>query len=151
MNPEREIVEKWIERLADLHPQSAAALRALQPDPFRNPVGHAIRNGLSQLWEQIQGDMNPDAIDSALDAILRIRAVQTLSPSQAVGFVIELRAILRHAPATFDLVLLENRIDQLALAAFDKYVQCRDQICAVRLHETERLTHRHRVAGKASA
>jgi len=151
MNADSEILEKWIEKLADSHPQNAAAPRAPKPDPFRNPVGYAIRTSLEQIWEQLQGGMDQDAIDSALDTILRIRAVQDISPSQAVGFIILLRSILRQVPGTFDLALLENRIDQLMLAAFDKYMQCRDQIRAVRLHETERLTRTRRVAGKAGA
>jgi hypothetical protein len=87
--------------------------------------------------------MDAAAIDSALDVILRIRAVQDMSPSQAVGFVVQLRSILREAPATFDLPLLEKRIDQLSLAAFDKYMQCREQAFAARLHEAERLTRTH--------
>lgn len=148
MNPEDEILEKWVEKLADSHPQNASALRAPSPDPFRNPVGFATRRSLEQLWEQLQGDMNPAAIDSALDTVLRIRALQDVSPSQAVSFIIELRSILREIPASFDLALLDSRIDQLTLAAFDKYTQCRDQICAVRLHEMERLIRTHRVAGK---
>jgi len=144
-----EILETWIETLADSHPQHSAALRIPKPDPFRNPVAYAIRQSLTQIWEQLQGDMNPDVIDASLDNVLRIRAVQDLSPSQAVGFVVQLRSILRKAFPTHDLTLLENRIDQLSLAAFDKYMQCRQQINAVRLHEAERLTHR--VAGKVSA
>jgi len=151
MNPESEILEKWIEKLANSHPQNAATLRAPKPDPFRNPVGYAIRMSLEQIWEQLQGGMDRDAIDSALDTVLRIRTVQDISPSEAVGFVIPLRWILRQAPGTFDLALLENRIDQLMQAAFDKYTQCRDQLRAVRLHETERLTRTRRVAGKAGA
>ena len=151
MNPESEILEKWIEKLANSHPQNAATLRAPKPDPFRNPVGYAIRMSLEQIWEQLQGGMDRDAIDSALDTVLRIRTVQDISPSEAVGFVIPLRWILRQAPGTFDLALLENRIDQLMQAAFDKYTQCRDQLRAVHLHETERLTRTRRVAGKAGA
>ena len=152
MNPSQEIVEKWIGRMAESHHgDPLAALRAPDPDPFRNPVGHTIRRSLAQLWEQLQGDMDLDAIDSALDAVIRIRAVQDIAPSDAVGFVIQLRSILRQQPAGFDLVLLENRIDQLTLAAFDKYMECREQILAARLHEKERLTRAHRVAGKVGA
>ena len=151
MNTEKEILEKWIEKLADSHPRNASALRAPKPDPFRNPVGYAIRTSLAQIWEQLQGHMDWNVIDPALDTVLRIRAVQDMSLSQAVGFIIPLRSILRQVPGTFDLALLENRIDQLMLAAFDKYTQCRDQIRAVRLHETERLTRTRRVAGKAGA
>ncbi len=146
MNTESEIVEKWIGKLADADPPLSSALRAVDPDPFRNPVAYAIRQSLAQLWEQLQGNMNSDTIDSALDAVLRIRAVQDVSPSQAVGFVIQLRSVLREAPATFDLPLLESRIDQLSLAAFDKYMQCREQAFAARLHEAERLSRTHRLS-----
>lgn len=143
MHPQQETVEKWIERLADSHPQQSAALRAPQPDPFRNPLGFAVRKGLSQLWDELLGEMKPEVIDQALDTILRIRAVQDLSPSEAVGFVDQLRPLLYQSPVPLDPALLEARIDQLTLAASDKYMQCREQIAAVRLHETERLTRIH--------
>jgi len=151
MNPRQEIVEKWIERLAGADPKQAAALRAPEPDPFRNPVGYSIRRSLTQLWEQLQGGMDPDVVDSALDAVIRIRAVQDMSPAEAVSFVAQLRLILRQLPEAFDSVLLEPRIDQLERAARDKYVQCREQLHAARLHETERQTRSHRIAGRARA
>ena len=151
MNAGSEILEKWIEKVAESHPQSAAALRTPKPDPFRNPIAYTIRKGLAQLWEQLQGEMNPDAIDSALDNMLRIRAVQDMSASQAASFVIPLRAILRQVPGTFDLDLLDNRIDQLAPAAWEKYMQCRDQVRAARLHEAARLASRRRLIRKAGA
>jgi len=150
MLPQQEIVEKWIERLADSQPQQSTALRTPQPDPFRNPVGYAVRKSLAQLWEELLGDMKPEVIDEALDTILRIRAVQDVSPSEAVGFVDQLRPLLRETRLPLDLALLEARIDRLTLAAHDKYVQCREQIAAVRLHEIERLTGlQGTAAGKA--
>jgi len=148
MLPQQEIVEKWIERLANAHPQQSAALRAPQPDPFRNPVGYAVRKSLLQLWEELVGEMRPEVVDGALDTILRIRAVQDLSPSEAVGFVDQLRPLLRETCPPLDLASLQERIDQLATAASGKYTQCREQIAAVRLHEVERLTRMHRAAGR---
>lgn len=147
----QDIVEKWIERMVESCPEQASTLLVRQPDPFRNPVGYAVRNGLSQLWKQLQDRMDAEAIDCALDAVIRIRALQDISPSEAVGFVFLLRSILREQPEAFDFDFLENRIDQLALAAFDKYMRCHDQILSVRLHEHERMTRPHRFAGKAGA
>ncbi len=69
MNTESEIVEKWIGKLADADPPLSSALRAVDPDPFRNPVAYAIRQSLAQLWEQLQGNMNSDTIDSASNTI----------------------------------------------------------------------------------
>ncbi|SPF32257.1 dissimilatory sulfite reductase system component, protein DsrT [Candidatus Sulfotelmatobacter kueseliae] len=148
MNIEREILETWIGTLADSHSQMSASLLAPKPDPFRNPVGYAIRTSMGELWKQLKGDMDPQAVDSALDVVLRIRAVQDLSVTEAVGFVVRLRPILRQLSATSEFASFDERIDQLALAAFDKYVQCRDQLRAARLHEIGRLTRPHRSRGR---
>ena len=149
MNAESQTLEKWIELFigSDLH--RAGGLRAPKPDPFRNPVCYAIRKSLAQLWEQFLGEMNPEAVDQALDTILRIRAVQDISPSEAVAFITDLRPLIRQLSAECDRSLLETRIDQLALAASDKYQQCCEQVAAVRLHEVERLSHAHRMPRKA--
>lgn len=144
MNPEKEILEKWIERLVDSRSERAAALLSAQPDPFRNPVGYAVRTSLSQLWEQLLGEMDPDIVDAALDAILRIRAVQDISPNESVSFVADLRPLLDQLPSALDRRLIEGRIDRLALAALDKYLQCREEINVVRFHEMERFTRAHR-------
>lgn len=149
MHTQSEILERWIEKVADSYPEHSAALRAAKPDPFRNPVGYAIRNGLSQLWDQLLGQMDQDTVDRALDTILRIRAVQDVSPSEAMGFVSDLRPLVCRLPSELNRTQLEARIDQLSLVALDKYRQCREQIVAVRIHETERLTHAHRIARKA--
>lgn len=148
MNPEQQILEEWIERLADPRPGTANALRSAQPDPFRNPVGYTMRKGLSQLWEQLLRDMDLDAVDAALDCILRIRAVQDVSPDEAVRFVADLRPLLAQLPSEVDRKKFERRINQIALAALDKYQQCRAQINLVRLHEAERFTGARRAARK---
>ena len=149
MNAESQILEKWIEKVADSHPQNAAAIRAQTPDPFRNPVGYAIRASLSQLWEQLLGKMETGAVDRALDTILRIRALQDISPGEAVTFITDLQPLICQLPDEPDRALLEARIDRLALAASDKYQQCCEQVAAVRLHEVERLSHAHRMPRKA--
>jgi len=151
MNLEGEILERWIGTLADSHPQMSAYLLAPKPEPFRNPVGYAVRTSLAELWRQLQGDMDPQAIDSALDVVVRIRAVQDLSATEAVGFIVRLRPILRQVSAKSEFASLDDRIDQLTLVAFDKYVQCRDQLRTARLHEIGRLTRPHRTRGTAGA
>ena len=148
MNPEQEILEKWIERFNDSRLEPATALRWAQPDPFRDPVGYTMRKGLSQLWGQLLGEMDPDIVDDALDRILRIRAVQDVSPDKAVRFVADLRPLLDQLPSDLRRKVVEGRIDWLARAALDKYRQCRKQINVVRLHEAERLTGAHRAVRK---
>jgi len=56
-------------------------------DPFRNPMGDALRRNLSQLLHELFGEMDATAIDSALDPIIRLQVVQGFAPDDAVRFV----------------------------------------------------------------
>jgi len=64
-------------------------------DPFRNPMGDALRRNLSQLLHELFGEMDATAIDSALDPIIRLQVVQGFAPDDAVRFVSLLKDLLR--------------------------------------------------------
>ena len=69
----------------------------------------------------------------ALEDIIRIRAVQDMSPAQAAGFMLPLKTLIREElgddPALFALF---ERIDRLALEAFDTLVRCKVKIYDLR-------------------
>jgi hypothetical protein len=134
-----DLVEQWFTQTLQSYPQLTTGFLASEKDRFRNPVGHALRNGMAVLVAEILGEMKRDKVAAALDAIVRIRAVQDFMPSEAVGFVFLARAVLLGSnlprPA-----MIEARIDQLALMAFDQYMKCREQIAEVRANETRRRT-----------
>lgn len=130
------ILEQWIARTIQSYPSAAIAFLSGQEDPFRNPVGHTLRRSLTVLFEQLTGEMDTGCIAPALDAIVRIRAVQDLTASQAVGFVFLLKSVLRERGAECDRVALDERIDRLALMAFDKYMQCREKLSEIRAKES---------------
>ena len=89
--------------------------------------------------------MDRDVIASSLDTIIRIRAVQNFSPSDALAFMVGLKKILRkkfkkelkHSVQLIELTQLEDRIDQVSLMAFDIYMQCREKIYELKV-STER-------------
>lgn len=128
------VAERWSERAFASYPAESAALLSAGQDPFRNPAGHTIRESLGTLVRELLGAMNESAVASALDALVRLRAVQGFLPSQALGFIFELRGIMpkESSALTPD---LPQRIDRLALMAFDRYMACRDQIDALREKE----------------
>jgi hypothetical protein len=128
------IVEQWFARTIETYPSQIARSLMNERDQFRNPVGHSLRDGFEILLQQLLGEMDPAQIETALDSIVRIRAVQDFSPSQAVGFVFLLKPIVRELAEQHGLPL-DSRIDQLALMAFDKYMQCREQIARIRAEE----------------
>ncbi len=147
MSAREPILERWIAETIRIYPCAAVPFLSRENDPFRNPVGHTLRQSLTSLFEQLQGNMETDQIAPALDAIIRIRAVQDLSASQAVQFVFLLKPILRELAPEHDQVLLGERIDQLALMAFDNYTRCREQLAEIRLSESRRSFRVRQVVG----
>ena len=131
------IAEQWLGRAVESYPEQTAQFLLGQRDRFRNPVGYTFREALKVLVEEVLGSMDGARIASALDGIVRIRAVQDFTPSQAVGFVFLLRGALAGAAETVG-AETHKRIDELALLAFDAYSQCREQIAEIRSKEARR-------------
>ena len=92
--------------------------------------------------------MDLATITSLLDPIIRIRAAQNFTPSQATAFVLSLKKALREnlAKELHDLSSIrelfefESKIDQLCLMAFDIYMQCREKIYQIGANETRNRT-----------
>jgi hypothetical protein len=130
-----QIAERWFLRVLEQYPEQTAQFLRTQPDPFRNPVGAAIRQGLPVLVRQALGEAGPEEVRQALDSIIRIRAVQDISAREAAGFVFLLREVLDERGSDSR---VQRRIDDLALAVFDVYVQCREKIAEIRANESVR-------------
>jgi hypothetical protein len=138
------IVKKWFEIVIDTYAPDAALFFKNQKDDFLNPVGGTTRNILETLFETLLENIDTDSVAVMLEPLIKIRAVQNFSPSQAVGFLFALKTLIRKelkkelkkiSPGELDLV--DTRIDSLALIGFDVFVQCREKIYDLRTH-TER-------------
>ncbi|HEY5675430.1 MAG TPA: hypothetical protein VIR81_01515, partial [Myxococcales bacterium] len=101
--------------------------------------GHALADGLPHLFDAVAGEGEPSpAALAALERIVRIRSVQDLGASRAVGFLLRVRdAILAELPGA-DLRALNPRIEGLTLRAFDLYVGFREQMLRIRQEELKR-------------
>lgn len=134
------VLERWFQAVLATYPEETARFLAGGADPFANPVGHTLREGLGRLYDRFVTDVPVSDLSAAIDGIVRIRAVQEFTPSAAVGFVYTLRGILREelADAALDpagQATLESGVDRLALVAFDVYMQCREKIFEIRVRE----------------
>lgn len=140
------VVERWVEDVISTYPAPAAALLARRKDRFANPVGHGLRTGLGGIFAALLDGQDTETIQRHLREIIRIRAVQQLTAAQAVGFVFRLKDAIRAGigPANGDSELwsqvtdLDRRIDEIALAAFDVFVECREKVCELRVNEVKR-------------
>lgn len=128
------VAERWIERTLASYPAETLPFLIGEQDRFRNPAGHVLKESLTTLARELFGEMDEKAIAPALDALVRLRAVQDFCPSNALRFIFELRNVAAEATGSLPQAL-ESRIDELALMAFDQYMACRDQIAGLREKE----------------
>lgn len=141
------LCERWLDAVLREYGEVTAARWRKERDRFANPIGHALSDGLPELLDAVVrgGDPGERAL-SALQNIVRIRSVQDLAPSRAVGFVYLLRRAVRdelaqelaqgaHAAALAD---LDARVERLALDAFDAYVALREEMFRLRQEELRR-------------
>ena len=131
-----EIIKNWFEATIQTYAPDTAQFYKGQKDQFANPVGSITDKGLTFLLDQLLNEFEPDAVKTYLDPIIRIRAVQDFTPSQATIFTLSLKKVLRdclsdHLQDTtilLELLVFESKIDQLCLMAFDIYMACKEKI-----------------------
>jgi len=139
------IIKKWFDLAINSYSADTSQFIKKQKDPFANPVGNTISKGLTAVFDALLKGMDRETIISFLDPIIRIRAVQSFSPSQAIGFIFSLKKIVRESlnkelhetQIENEVLLFESKIDELSLIAFDIYVECREKIYQLKVN-TER-------------
>lgn len=127
------------------YPEDTFRFLQREKDRFANPVGFAITSNLETAFEQLLGEMDPEAMNQSLDAIIRIRAVQDFKASQAVGFILLLKDALDQsldrerlgAHDLSELLALHSRIDRTMLMAFDLYMCDREKVFDIRAREIQ--------------
>lgn len=135
------IIKKWQQAIIQTYPKETQKFLKREKSQFANPVGLIITKDVEILFDELVKGEDTEKIFTSLDNIIRIRAVQDFKPSHAVGFVLQLKSILRETlgeGASDEFHLLEDRIDAAALLAFDVYSQCRQQIYDIRVNEIRR-------------
>ena len=143
------IIKVWFEKVINTYPIDTAQFLKNQKDPFANPVGQNSLQSLQDIFDLALGDFDPKTARHLIDPIIRIRAIQDFTPSQAVGFIFDLKSIIREtvsedAKDSQNLKAfhaLDRRIDQLSLLAFDVYMQCREKILDLKANEMRARTY----------
>lgn len=150
------MLDQWVDHIIAGYPQETSSFLRSQKDRFNNPVGHTIIEGTGAILDEIAkalshpGEDAGQAVAGYLDSILRVRAVQGFTASSAVGFVFELKGIIRNVlgpaaqqPGMHDqLAAFDKEVDKLALLSFDIFMKCREKIYELKAGEFERQTYR---------
>jgi hypothetical protein len=137
------ILERWRGAIfAGYFPDTSKFLQK-EKDRFSNPVGHAVHHGTEMIFDSLLEEKSHGDLLPAIDEMVRIRAVQDFTPSEAVGFVFllkkavraELEKDIRTHRLEEEVAKLESKIDGVALLGFDLYMACRQKIQDLRLKQ----------------
>jgi hypothetical protein len=135
-------IKKWFQATIDTYPSQTAKILGKESNRFDNPVGAVTHETVEDVLNLIIGDFTPEQLEKTLDPIIRIRAVQSFSASQAVSFVFALKKI--------GVEILDNDlhgefdklVDEIALAAFNRLMKCKEEIFLLKANESKRRVHR---------
>ena len=142
-NKKSQLVQEWIQSIIETYPVVTSKFFGQQKNRFSNPVGFTITQCAEKLFDKIVDDKNIEDIKVTLVDLIKIRAVQNFSPSEAVGFIFSLKKILCEMfekeiidnNSLKEIINIESKIDSAALAAFDLYMESREKVFEIKVNE----------------
>jgi len=139
------IVSKWIKLIIDSYSIESSKFFNMEKNQFSNPVGSTISTNVEKIFNEIVGDKDFEKTTLLLTDIIKMRAIQDFSPSEAVGFIFLLKKVIREElneeinqeKILGEFAELEFEIDRVALIAFDLYMESREKVFQIRMKETK--------------
>ena len=137
------ILERWFHLILETYPANTATMMRKDKNQFTNPVGSTLSREIEVLFKNLCEGSQDEKCQSSLDSILKIRSVQDFSPSKAVGFIFLLKRAIGETlkneickeSVMDEWLRFQSRVDNLALQAFDAYMECREKICEIRINQ----------------
>ena len=147
IEPQRgQIIEVWLTKCLEVYPADARQFFAKKKNRFANPVGAALKRGVSAFVDGLMRDESPKTLAGHLDEVVQMRSVQPLEPSTALGFVFLLKGVISErlaaGPGESDwaeaLDGVSSKIDATALQLFNLYSKYRERVYEVRVNDVKR-------------
>jgi RsbT co-antagonist protein rsbRD N-terminal domain len=137
------IVSNWVESILNSYPAESTNFLKLKKNRFSNPIGHVITTNADKIFDELINDRDFEKIKLLLDEIIKLRAVQNFSPSQAIYFLFHLKNVIRdeikaelsEKTISDELIKFESVIDKMTLLGFDLYMESREKIFKIRVNE----------------
>ncbi|MCG8684575.1 MAG: RsbRD N-terminal domain-containing protein [Desulfobacterales bacterium] len=136
------LLESWFRATIDTYPANTARVLGKDANRFDNPVGAVTRETLEDVLDLVTGEFNRERLEKALDPVIRIRAVQSFDPADAVSFVFALKQIGEGIIAEADAKKFDRLVDEIALAAFNRFMKCKEDIFLLKATESKRRIHK---------
>jgi len=140
-----DILERWFRLVVETYPPGTTEFLRKGKNQFRNPIGYTIRRETEVLYDELVRPQDAEKLSASLDSIIKIKSVQDFSPARALAFVFFLKQAIRQelkneiaeAKVLEELLAFELKIDELALRAFDNYMERREKIYEIRVKEAQ--------------
>jgi hypothetical protein len=137
------IIKRWLDLTLETYPEDSRRFLKKRKDRFANPVGATLSDEIEKLYDAFIQGADAEKLAPILEGIIKIRAVQDFTPSQAVAFVFLLKGIVlaelnqktQEGFSSQQWSDFESGIDELALLAFDVYSKCREDLFHIRINE----------------
>ncbi|MCK5836473.1 MAG: RsbRD N-terminal domain-containing protein [Desulfobacula sp.] len=134
-------IKRWFRATINTYPAESARFLGKDSNRFDNPIGATTHETIEDVMNLILGDFNQETLEKALDPVIRIRAVQSFSASEAVSFVFALKEIGEDIIDDSLIREFDKLVDQIALASFNKLMKCKEDIFLLKTTESKRLIH----------
>jgi hypothetical protein len=141
------LAKRWFSVIMDTYPAETKMFLAKNKDAFANPVGGTIKRSIEQLTEIVlDPKLKREHVKDAIEPIIRIRAVQEFSISQALSFIFEFKPLVRkEIPSLLKteegrryMEDIDANIDAIMLSALDIYMSCKDTVYKLRINEAKK-------------
>ena len=151
LSGKREIMEKkWFDMVAASYPVNASSFLKNQKNQFANPVGNTIEEAVHAVIDVLIHEGTDEKAYTCLDRLVKVRAVQDFAPSRAVDFLFMLKQLLKdelknefHTGDVYDeFLLIESRIDSMALFSFESYLKYKEKIYELKVSEFKNMAFR---------
>lgn len=143
------VLKRWFDDVLSLYPAQTSSFLKTQKDPFANPIGQTIFQGIEGLFNEIvSSETESKDIPAFLENVIRISAIQDFTASKAMGFIFSLKKAVREAlneeinegSLYPELLVLDDRIDKIALLSFDIYMKSREKLYEIKANEVKNMT-----------
>ncbi len=139
------ILQKWFDAIAAVYPRESQDFLKARTDPFANPIGGTIREGIGRVYDEIFPGGNLANVGPILEQIVKIRVVQEFPPGEALAFLPILREVLegeiegeRRADFMEELRGVDAKINVLTERGLQMYDECRKRISRIKAAEQDR-------------
>lgn len=143
------ILERWIEQTIQSYEPEMVRFLKKEKNQFANPVRNTVVTCLEKVYNSLIKGIGIDEC-WGLEEIVKLRAVQDFTPSNALFFLFALKQIVReelgltnqHNGLIKEHHVFEDKIDTLIGLAFDIYTECREKVHEIKLKEIKSQSQR---------